>query len=237
MKFDQPLQPAVLIKRYKRFLADVELEDGTVLTVHCPNSGSMLGCSTPGSRVMLSCSDNPKRKYPHTLEMVEVGETWVGINTSRTNHLVREALEAGRVEEIGIPEKIVAEVKTSAHTRLDFLLELVGNRMYMEVKNCTLAGEGDAAQTAMFPDAVTTRGLKHLHELLRLKNEGYDASVLFCVQRTDVDHFSPAGHIDPEYGNMLRQVQKQGVLVLACQADVQPGEIIIKHGLPVVLNP
>ncbi len=210
---------------------DVERPDGTVLTVHCPNTGSMRGCLTPGNRVMISCSDNPKRKYPHGLEMIEVDGYWVGINTMRTNHLVREALEAGIVAELGRVDRIQAEVKVSKHSRLDFLVDKGGERIYLEVKNCTLV-EGEAA---MFPDAVTARGTKHLHELAELLAPGVRAMIFFCVQRQDGMFVAPADHIDPLYGETLRQVVERGVEVVAYQATVQPSEITLRDGLPVRL--
>ncbi len=231
MKFNQELIPATLIKRYKRFLADVELPDAKQITVHCPNSGSMLGCSTPGSNVMLSRSDNPKRKYAHTLEMVQEGGVWIGVNTSRTNHLVREALENGVVKEVGIPQFIKAEIKTSPKSRLDFLIEQNGQKTYIEAKNCSLAEN----RIAMFPDAVTVRGTKHLHELLSLHTAGNKAAVLFCIQRQDADSFSPASHIDPIYSETLKSVYKQGVKVLAYQASVKRDGITIIKKLPVSL--
>jgi sugar fermentation stimulation protein A len=194
MIFAQPLQAAILIKRNKRLLDDVEAEDGRLLTIHCPNSGSMRGCSTPGSEVMISRSDNPKRKYPHTLEMVKVKASWVGINTARTNHLVAEAFAKGVVAEIGSVDQIQREVKTSPKTRLDFLLQKGAKITYVEVKNCTMV-ENDMA---MFPDAVTVRGTKHLRELLILKRAGFEAAVFFCVQRQDSRSFAAARHIDPE---------------------------------------
>jgi sugar fermentation stimulation protein A len=217
MKFDQKLQPGMLIRRYKRFLADVELDIGETITVHCPNSGSMLGCSEPGSPVMLSRSENPKRKYPHTLEMVQAGSVWVGVNTALTNHLVREALEDGVIEEFGRPDIIRAEVKTSANTRLDFMLECQGKKVFMEVKNCA-------------------RGTKHLLELEALRREGHGAAVFFCVQRDDADSFAPATHIDPLYSETLAQVQEAGVMVLAYRADVSPGEIRVAWKLPVKIG-
>ena len=231
MQFDQKLIPGTLIKRYKRFLADVELATGDTLTIHCPNSGSMLGCSEPGSPVMISRSPNPGRKYPHTLEMVQVGSSWVGVNTSLTNKLVREAMEKGLVSELGEGFKIFQEVKTSEHTRLDFSLEQDGRKTYVEVKNCSLA----VNRTAMFPDAVTTRGTKHLIELAQLKQQGHGAAVFFCVQRSDADVFSAAGHIDPLYAETLVKVEKKGVLVLAYQADVSPSGIAVVRRLPVAI--
>ena len=221
-----------MIKRYKRFLADIELENGKSITVHCPNSGSMLGCSEPGSPVMISRSGNPTRKYPQTLEMVQAESVWVGVNTSLTNRLVREALEQRVVKDFGNIVSIIQEVKTSANTRLDFLLQGKGKHIYMEVKNCSLAVDG----AAMFPDAVTSRGTKHLLELAALKQQGFLAAVFFCVQRGDADYFRPAQHIDPLYAETLLKVVAQGVKVLAYQADVSPEGIRITRKMPVHLT-
>lgn len=233
MKFKQPLQSAILVRRYKRFLADVELPDGKLLTVHCPNSGSMLGCREPGIEVCISRSDNPKRKYPHTLELVRPNKSWVGINTSLTNLLVREALENGMIQEINPVSAIQPEVKTSAHTRLDFLIHSDNDqKIYLEVKNCTMV-EGSRA---MFPDAVTARGTKHLRELMDLKKKGHGAAVLFCVQRNDTNCFMPASHIDPLYAETLRAAKDQGIFVLAYQAQVSTKEIRIVGSLPVCLD-
>jgi sugar fermentation stimulation protein A len=174
MHFEQELQPGKLVRRYKRFLADVELDNKKIITVHCPNSGSMAGCSEPFSPVMLSRSDNLKRKYPHTLEMVQVDSVWVGVNTALTNRLVREALEIGVIQEFGGLDTITQEIKTSDKTRLDFLLEQLGKKIFMEVKNCSLAEN----RKAMFPDAVTARGTKHLRELMALKQQGNRAAVV-----------------------------------------------------------
>lgn len=228
MLFDQPLTPAKLQRRYKRFLADVELADGTELTVHCPNTGSMLGCNKPGLPVMISRSDNPKRKYPHTLEMVKVDGGWVGINTSLTNKLVREALENEIFPELGKFDRIRPEVKTG-NSRLDFLLSKGEELTYLEVKNCTLARD----KVALFPDAVTARGTKHLQELLQLLNQGHRAALVFCVQLQNVSHFAPAEDIDPLYARTLRDVANQGVMVMACQSEVSPTGIIVNGRLPV----
>ena len=231
MEFEQTLVPATLVRRYKRFLADVTLTDGTPLTVHCPNSGSMLGCQAPGSRVFLSHSANPGRKYSHTWELVEVAGGWVGINTGRTNQLVREAIAAGVVTEIGAVDEIRAEVKVSAHSRLDLLLRQGERLTYVEVKNCTLV-EGDVA---MFPDAVTARGTKHLEELAALRRAGHGAVIFFCVQRGDGAFFAPAAHIDPRYAETLTRVASQGVTVLAYRAEVGPESIRVVAPLPVRL--
>ena len=229
MQFNQELQPGTLVRRYKRFLADVQLDNDEIITVHCPNSGSMLGCSVPGSPVLLSRADNPRRKYPQTLEMVQSGTVWVGVNTALTNRLVREALEKGVIIEFGPLDAITQEIKTSDSTRLDFLLQQGGNRIFMEVKNCSLA----VNRVAMFPDAVTARGTKHLRELAVLRQQGNLAAVLFCVQREDADYFRPAAHIDPLYADTLVTAAAAGVMVLAYQAVVSPRAIRIVRKLPV----
>lgn len=231
MFFSPPLQHATLLKRYKRFLADVRLPDGKEITIHCPNSGSMTGCDAPGSAVCISQSDNPKRKYPHTFEMVQVNKTWVGINTSLTNSLVEEALRRGYIKELLTFDRLRREIKVSDHSRLDFLLEKEGEKIYIEVKNCTLA-RGD---TALFPDAVTSRGTRHLQELIRLHQQGHQAALLFCVQRNDTSFFRPATDIDPLYAKTLRKAHDTGVKVLAYQAEVSPVAIQITRRLPVIL--
>ncbi len=232
MQFPTPLQSATLIKRYKRFLADVTTDEGEEVTVHCPNSGSMRGCSTPGSRVMLSTSPNPKRKYPQTLEMVQEDETWIGVNTMLTNTIVAEAIMNGRIKELTGIEKLTREVKTSKSSRLDLLLERGDERIYVEIKNCSLAQDG----WAMFPDAVTARGTKHLNELAFLVEKGYQGVLFFCIQRTDVDRFKPAADIDPLYAETLSKVVAQGVQILAYQAEVTPESIEIKKFIPVFLG-
>jgi len=232
MKFNPPLQSATLLKRYKRFLADVKLEDGRETTVHCPNSGSMRGCSTPGSQVFLSRSENPKRKYPHTLEMVLNGTTWIGVNTMRTNALVAEAIAAGRITEFQNMDSVQSEIKTSASTRLDLLLTKDARAIYMEIKSCSLAENG----WAMFPDAVTTRGTKHLHELADLVARGNEGVIFFCVQRLDADQFRPAARTDPVYAETLSQVHRQGVQILVYQAEITPQEMHIIRPLPFSLN-
>ena len=228
MKFSSPLIPAVLVKRYKRFLADVTLDDGSVLTVHCPNSGSMRGCSTPGSPVRLSRSPNPKRKYPHTLEMVRENGIWIGVNTSLTNKLVVEALERRLIKEFGDFDTLKTEVKTSSSSRLDVLLTYGEKLEYIEIKNCSLVENG----CALFPDAVTARGTKHLLELAALVDKGHGGTILFLVQRMDGSRFKPAAHIDPLYSETLRDVHARGVKILVYQAEVTPESISIVGQLP-----
>jgi sugar fermentation stimulation protein A len=228
MKFKNLLH-ARLKKRYKRFLVDVELADGSRMTAHCPNTGSMRGCLAEGNPVLLSQSDNPARTYPFTLEMIEVNGCWVGVNTSRTNHLVREAIDRGVVTDFGRISAVQPEVRISEGSRLDFLLHRGEEKIYLEIKNCTLV-EG---RTAMFPDAVTSRGTKHLLALAELARQGHGAAVFFCVQRMDGESFAPAAHIDPVYAETLAAVVEQGVKVLAYQARVGPQEICLTHALPV----
>lgn len=221
-------QTGILIQRYKRFLADITLADGSELTVHCPNSGSMRGCSTPGSPVILSKSDNPKRKYAWTLEMVQEKGIWIGINTMMTNQIVREALENGTIDDFGSIESVQPEVKVSDKSRLDFLVQTESGPVYIEVKNCSLV-QDDAA---MFPDAVTVRGTKHLLELELLRKDNVRTAVLFCIQRADGSCFRPAHEIDPTYAETLHAVQAEGVHVLAYRARVQPDSVTITGKLP-----
>lgn len=232
MYFSPPLRHGTLIRRYKRFLADVRLPDGQEITIHCPNSGSMRSCSEPGSPVCFSRSDNPGRKYPHTLEMVHNGSTWIGVNTARTNQIVAEAIERGQIAELREFDSIRREVKTSEGSRLDLLLESAGHQTYVEVKNCSLAENG----RALFPDAVTKRGTKHLKELERLVQEGHKAAIFFLVQRLDCKIFSPASAIDPLYAATLVEAHRAGVAVLAYQARVTPEAIETIGSLPVKLD-
>lgn len=231
MLLPEPRQQGTLIQRYKRFLADIRLTDDKILTVHCPNSGSMRGCSAPGSQVIISRSANPKRKYPWTLEIVRDRETWIGVNTGLTNKIVREALENGTIRDFGKIISIRQEVKISTKSRLDFLIETTEGDVYLEVKNCSLAHEN----TALFPDAVTARGTKHMEELINLAGNGKRAAVLFCVQRGDARRFTPAAEIDPVYTDALCRAAAHGVKVLAYQADVRPESVTITHPLPVAL--
>jgi len=221
-------QSGTLLKRYKRFLADIALADGTKLTVHCPNSGSMQGCSTPGSAVIISKSDNLKRKYAWTLEMIQEKGVWIGVNTGLTNRIVREALENGTIDDFGRITSVQAEVKVSDKSRLDFLVQTTAGAVYIEVKNCSLVEEN----IAMFPDAVTVRGTKHLRELERLCTGEVRAAVLFCIQRSDGICFRPAREIDPVYADTMQEVQEKGVFVLAYRATVKPGSVTITSKLP-----
>jgi len=226
-----PLIEGRLIRRYKRFLADVELEDGTVVIAHCANSGSMKGCATPGSRVYLSRSANKGRKLAFTWELVEADGFWAGINTGLPNRLTREAIENGTAAELQGYGSIRPEVAYGEHSRIDLLLEGAQGRCFVEVKNVTLVEGG----RALFPDAVTTRGQKHLRELMRVVREGDRGVIFFTVQRGDGAAVSPADAIDPEYGRLLRLALDSGVEALAYRALVTPQEIRLTERLPVIV--
>ena len=228
MRFSAKLIQGTLVQRYKRFLADVRLDDDRIVTAHCTNTGSMLGCKEPGSAVYLSLSANPNRKLAHTWEMIRINRAWVGINTMHPNRLVAEAVEAGVIPELRGYSTVRREVRVSAHSRLDLCLERNRERCFVEVKNVTLAIDGAAA----FPDAVSGRATKHLKELMRLKRQGHRATVVFVVQRADCDYFRPADEIDAEYGRWLRRAVKAGVEILPYRAKVTPREIILSHRLP-----
>lgn len=227
MRFTVPLLNGTLIQRYKRFLADVRLADGSIVTAHCTNTGSMMGCKMPGSAVYISRCVNPRRRLAYTWEMIRINGGWVGINTLHPNRLVAEAIENGAIRELQGYNSIRREVCTRNGTRLDLCLESSSGLCFVEVKNVTLSIDGAAA----FPDAITARGTKHLRELVRLKRQGHRAVLLFVVQREDCVSFRPADEIDEEYGRWLRRAARAGVEVLPYQASVTPEGIILTRRL------
>ncbi len=226
-----------LLRRYKRFFADVELEDGSAVTVHCANSGSMKGCAIPGSAVRCSTSDNSKRKLRHTLEMIRIGRTWVGLRPMLANNVVKNVLEAEIIPELVGFRQIRAEVRADGRSRLDFRLDGRAARhrdkrpLWIEVKSATL-GEGNLAQ---FPDSVTERGRRHLEVLTDLHRAGDRSALVFLVQRADCDRVAPADEIDPAYGAALRNAVKKGVEVYALGARVTARAISVERRLPVLL--
>ena len=223
------LIPGTLIKRYKRFLADVKLKDGTVVTAHCPNTGSMKGCSEPGRPVYLSFHDNPKRKLKYTWELIEMPTSLVGVNTLVPNRLVFESVKAGGVPELAGYEAVEREIKINDHTRLDLLLTGAnGQRCYGEIKNCTLVNDG----VASFPDAVTARGLKHITELEALVDSGHRGVMFYFIQRMDARVFKPADHIDPEYGKGLRRAVLGGVEILVYDVSIDLKGIKLNRKIP-----
>jgi sugar fermentation stimulation protein A len=231
MIFSSRLIRGTLVQRYKRFLADVRLADGTVVTVHCTNTGSMLGCMTPGSAVLISRSANLNRKLAYTWEMIRINRAWVGINTMHPNRLVAEAVAAGMIPELRGYQTVRREVKVSAHSRLDLCLEGHYGSCFVEIKNVTVSFDGVAA----FPDAVSERATKHLKELIRLKRRGHRAVIVFVIQRGDCDHFRPADEIDSEYGRWLRRAAKAGVEVLPYVAKVTARNILLGGRIPIKL--
>ncbi|RJQ43531.1 MAG: DNA/RNA nuclease SfsA [Gaiellales bacterium] len=234
MKLPTPLIEGRLLRRYQRFLADVELADGSVVTAHTPNTGSMRDLCEAGLRVWLYDTGSPRRKYPLSWELVETrGGVLVGINTLRANGLVREAIEDGTVAELQGYDSIRQEVTCGSEgSRIDLLLTGPPGSCYVEVKNVTLVEGG----VALFPDAVTTRGARHLRELSRLAAAGHRAVILFCVQRADAREVRPADHIDPAYGLALREAVAAGVEALACRAAVSLDRVRLSGPLPVAIR-
>ena len=230
MEFHQPLIHGKLLKRYKRFLAEVLLDDGNQVTAHCTNSGSMKSCLEEGAEVFLTTVDDPKRKTRFTWEMIRIGGDWVGINTSHPNTLAFEWIQSGKIPGLESLSGLRREVKWE-DSRFDLFGEQGGVPCYVEVKNVTLK-EGEHAR---FPDAVTERGRKHLQTLIRVKQAGMRAVMLYVVQRTDVNIFSPAREIDPAYGKALDEAVRHGVELMVAQARVTPQGIFFYRMLPVEL--
>ena len=224
MIYPASLIPGRLVKRYKRFLADITLEDGTENTAHCANTGSMLGVCEPGSEVWVSPANNPKRKLQFTWELVRAGDGLVGINTGLANRIAEEAIAAGAIRELDGYGDIRREVKYGKNSRIDLLLS--GDRKpkcYVEVKSVTLKREA----IAEFPDAVTVRGAKHLAELADQVRAGHRAVMLYVMQRDDADVFAIAADIDPAYGAALHAAMDAGVEALCYRCRVDPNEIVI----------
>lgn len=223
-----------LLRRYKRFFADIETRAGEKLTVHCPNPGSMRGLVREGAAVRCSSSDDPRRKLRHTLEMIRVGRTWVGLHTGRANAVAEAALRSDGIEALSGYRRLRREVVAKQGSRIDFLLEEHPEDprpAWVEVKSVTLA-EGNLAR---FPDSVTERGRKHTMTLASLAESGARSALLFVVQRADCDRVEPADDIDPAYGAALREAVSRGVEVLAVGARVSPSSIRVEGALPVLL--
>ncbi len=243
VKFHKPLQEGLFIKRYKRFFADISF-NGKIITAHCPNTGSMKGCQPPQASCFFSTSDNPKRKLPYTLEMIKTSTSWVGVNTALPNKLTYEAWQNQVVNHWNSFDQAQLEVKINSTTRLDLALwkstENSTEKIkfqdsdffsasspkfhFIEIKNVSLVEEGRAC----FPDAVTLRGQKHLKELTKLIQSGHTGEIFFVVQRHDAKEFSPADHIDSEYGRLLREGQEQGLKISAYPCHLSSTEIKIQ---------
>jgi sugar fermentation stimulation protein A len=239
MKFANPLLSGRLIQRYKRFLADVRLDTGETVTATCPNTGSMLGLTTPNSKVWLSESDSPTRKYKHTWELIEAngvrGATLVGINTGHPNTLVAEAIKTGGIPELAGYLNLRREVKYGLNSRIDILLEGGGDERpcYIEIKNVHLLRTPGLAE---FPDSKTERGVKHLVELSNMVREGHRAVMLFLIQRGDAEGFAVAGDIDPAYRAAFGQARDAGVEMLAYRCRLSPTEIGLDCSVPMTFS-
>lgn len=234
MKFPVELIEGRLLKRYKRFLSDIELSTGELITAHCPNTGSMKRCQQDNARVWVSESDNPKRKLTYTWELVEVDEQYLAcINTGYPNKLVGEAIADGVVTELSGYTEQKAEVKYGEKSRIDWLLTGDdGRKCYVEVKNVTLLEEDGLGY---FPDAVTDRGRKHLYELAKMVEEGHRAVMFFCVSHTGISSVTPAAHIDKKYAQAFIEVVAKGVEVIAYQVEIDSQEMKVIHSVPVVM--
>jgi sugar fermentation stimulation protein A len=235
MRFAAPLKPGRLVQRYKRFLADVTLDTGETVTATCPNTGSMVGLTAPGSRVWVSESDSPTRKYRYTWEMIEAdlgkGPTLVGINTGHPNKLVTEAIEAGRLPTLAGYAGLKREQKYGRNSRIDILLEdEAKGRAYVEVKNVHMMRKAGLAE---FPDSVTERGAKHLDELADMVREGHRAVMVYLIQRADARRFALAPDIDPAYSAAFERAKAAGVEMLALACVVSPEAIEARKVLPI----
>ena len=230
MKLPAPLIKGKLLSRYKRFFTDIELADGQVVVAHTPNTGSMKQCAISGYNVLISESDNPKRKLKYTLELIRVGDHWVDTHTQRTNRVVEEALRNNWIKSLE-DYRLQPEYKFG-ESRIDFYLQKGEEKVLLEVKNVTLCCN---ETTARFPDAVTIRGQKHLRELLAAKKQGYRAVIFFLIQRAEATQFSPADDIDSVYGKLLREVVAGGVEAMAYKTIVTPEENRVGEQIPVVL--
>ena len=233
MLIKNPLHEVILLKRYKRFLADVRFPSGEILTVHCPNSGSMKGCALEGGRAWVSDSQNDRRKLRYTLEFVEVDQTMICVNTQRPNRLVEEGILNGKISELSGYSELYREVKYgSENSRIDLLLQNEASQCFVEVKNVTMKAEENLAA---FPDAVTTRGTKHLRELIEVVEAGHRGVLVFCVARTDAHAMRPADQIDPEYAGMLKIAHGRGVEILAYRCAIDLPHIEVQVRIPVKL--
>ncbi|MBF0422348.1 MAG: DNA/RNA nuclease SfsA [Magnetococcales bacterium] len=229
MRFPQPLLAATLQRRYKRFLVDCILADGNEVTCHCANTGAMTGLNLPGMPVLLSFHDQKSRQFPFSLELVDDHSSWVGVNTSLANQVVAEALTLRTIEPLHPWPTWRREVPFLDKNRLDFLLTGSDKKnCFLEVKSVTLR----TGRSARFPDAITQRGVRHLHALSIAVDQGFEAMILYLVQRDDCTHFSPAADIDPLYADALRRAIAHGVQALSVSCRVTPEEITVSDVLP-----
>jgi len=223
MKFKELLLQGTLIKRYKRFFVDIRYKNKTI-TAHCPNSGSMMGLLNEGNKVYFSKSDNPKRKLKYTIEIIVINKNFVGVNTHLSNKIVLEGLKQKKIKELSSFQNIQTEVKYSDHTRFDFLLSNSKKKCFLEVKNVTLSRKTKLAE---FPDSITSRGTKHLNELISAKKKGYESYMLYLIQREDCGSFKIAKDIDEEYKIAFNKALKNKVNILCYSCKLSNKEIKI----------
>ncbi|OBT17282.1 sugar fermentation stimulation protein SfsA [Vibrio sp. UCD-FRSSP16_10] len=236
MEFSPPLQSGTLIKRYKRFLADISLQDGSEITIHCANTGAMTGCAEPGSTVWFSTSDNLKRKYPNSWELTQTpAGHHICVNTIRANALAIEGIQNNTISELSGYDELKTEQKYgSENSRIDILLQDSNKAdCYVEVKSVTLLAK-ESEGLGQFPDTVTIRGQKHLRELIEVKKSGKRAVLLFIVLHSGIEKVSPALHIDGHYSILLKQAQEAGVEVICYKADLSVNSVKIAHYLPFI---
>lgn len=235
MKFEAPLINGTLQQRYKRFLADVTLKNKDEVTAHCPNTGAMTGCAEPGFEVWLSSSDNPKRKYKHTWELAQnQRKEWIGINTGRANKLSVEAINGGIIAELQGYANLQQEVRYGEeNSRIDILLTDPNKEdCFVEVKSVTLLDETSSDGQGLFPDTVTTRGQKHLRELIHIAKQGKRAVLLFLAQHTGIKKIAPASQIDPKYSELIAEALASGVEILSYGTHISETQIYVEKSLP-----
>lgn len=237
MLFPSPLKPANLMKRYKRFLADVQLPNKEIITIHCANTGAMTGCANENDVVWYSTSNNTKRKLPCSWELTHTKDNyWICINTIRANTIVKEALANKKISELYQYDNIKSEVKYGTeNSRIDLLLsDNNDNQCYVEVKSVTL--HNPINQFGYFPDAVTHRGQKHLRELMEMVKKGSQSVIFFLVMHSGIKYFSPAEEIDPDYANLLKQAKQSGVKILCYNTIISTNSIEINHPIPIIID-
>ncbi|MGY3904816.1 DNA/RNA nuclease SfsA [Aeromonas lusitana] len=235
MIFDPPLQSGLLISRYKRFLTDVQLDSGETITIHCANTGAMTGCALPGTRVWYSTSNNPKRKLAHSWEIAESpAGHFICVNTARANQIAKELIEQGALAPLEGYARLRTEVKYGEeNSRIDLLLEDDDKpSCYIEVKSVTLLDERDRPGMGYFPDAVTTRGAKHLRELMAMKAAGHRSVLLFMVLHSGIERMRPAAHIDPHYSQLVEQAMAAGVEILCYRPHVGVQGMVAQDFIP-----
>ena len=230
MRFKERLLQGTLIKRYKRFFADIKYKN-KIITAHCPNSGSMMGLLSKGNKALFSLSDNPNRKLKYTLEMIEIKNKKIGINTLLTNKIVLEALNQKKIKNLAKFNNIKAEVKFSDTTRFDFLISNNKEKIFLEVKNVTLVRKEKIAE---FPDAITSRGTKHLKELCAAKKKGFQSYILYLIQREDCDSFKIAEDIDEKYKFAFNEAFKSGVKILCYDCKLCDEEIKLNNQIKLI---